>query len=57
MLLLMGRVFGNTSVYGETDIRMMDVSVSAYSVMVIGVGGLVSLLLTMSGYKEKKISK
>ncbi len=57
MLLLFGGIFGNTPVYGGADIRMMDISVPAYSVMVIGVTGLMSLPLTLSGYKEKKIYK
>lgn len=57
MLLLMGSIFGNAPVYEGADIRMMDISVPAYSVMVIGVNGLMSLPLTMSGYKEKKIYK
>ncbi len=57
MLLLFGGIFGNTPVYDGADIRMMDISVPAYSVMVIGVTGLMSLPLTLSGYKEKKIYK
>ena len=57
MLLLFGGIFGNTPVYDGADIKMMDVSVPAYSVMVIGVTGLMSLPLTLSGYKEKKIYK
>ena len=36
---------------------MMDISVPAYAVMIIGVTGLMSLPLTLSGYKEKKIYK
>ncbi len=36
---------------------MMDATVPAYAVMVIGVTGLMSLPLTLSGYKEKKIYK
>lgn len=57
MLLLFGGIFGNTPIYDGADIRMMDVSVPAYAVMVIGVTGLMSLPLTISGYKEKKIYK
>lgn len=57
MLLLFGGIFGNTPVYNGADVKIMDISVSAYSVMVIGVTGLMSLPLTLSGYKEKKIYK
>lgn len=57
MLLLFGNIFGNAPVYDGADVRMMDVSVPAYTVMVTGVTGLMSLPLTMSGYKEKKIYK
>lgn len=57
MLLLFGEIFGNTPIYEGADVNMMDISVPAYSVMVIGVTGLMSLPLTLSGYKEKKIYK
>lgn len=57
MLLLFGGIFGNTPVYEGADFNMMDVSVPAYAVMVIGVTGLMSLPLTVSGYMEKKIYK
>lgn len=57
MLLLFGGIYGNTPIYEGADLRMMDVSVPAYSVMVIGVTGLMSLPLTLAGYKEKKIYK
>ena len=57
MLLLFGSIFGNAPIYDGEDIRMMDVSVPAYTVMVMGVTGLMSLPLTISGYKEKKIYK
>ena len=43
MLLLFGGIFGNTPIYDGSDIRMMDVSVPAYAVMVMGVTGLMSL--------------
>lgn len=57
MLLLFGGIYGNEPIYEGADIGMMDISVPAYSVMVIGVTGLMSLPLTLSGYKEKKIYK
>lgn len=57
MLLLFGSIFGNAPIYDGADVRMMDISVPAYCVMVTGVTGLMSLPLTLSGYKEKKIYK
>lgn len=57
MLLLFGGIYGNAPIYEGADVKIMDVSVPAYSVMVIGVTGLMSMPLTMAGYKEKKIYK
>lgn len=57
MLLLFGGIYGNTPIYEGAAVKMMDICVPAYSVMVIGVTGLMSLPLTLSGYKEKKIYK
>lgn len=57
MLFLFGSIFGNVPVYEGADAKMMDLSVPAYAVMVIGVTGLMSLPLTLAGYKEKKIYK
>ncbi|MEH2943534.1 ABC transporter permease [Lachnospiraceae bacterium KK002] len=57
MLLLFGGIYGNAPVYEGTDTGMMDISVPAYAVMVTGVTGLMSLPLTLSGYREKKIYK
>lgn len=57
MLFLFGSIFENTPIYDGADVKMMDMSVPAYSVMVMGVTGLMSLPLTVSGYKEKKIYK
>ena len=57
MLLLFGGIYGNEPIYEGANVRIMDVSVPAYSVMVIGVTGLMSLPLTLAGYKEKKIYK
>lgn len=58
MLLLFGSIYGNApTVYEEVQVRMMDVSVPAYCVMVMGVTGLMSLPLTLAGYKEKRIYK
>ena len=57
MLILFGSIFGNNPIYPESDIRMIDITIPAYSVMVIGVTGLMSFPLTLSEYKEKKIYK
>lgn len=57
MLVFFGGLFGNAPVYEGGEMRMMDISVPAYAVMVIGVTGLMSLPLTLAGYKEKKIYK
>ena len=57
MLFLFGGIFGNAPIYDGANVGMMDVSVPAYAVMIIGVTGLMSLPLTLSGYREKKIYK
>lgn len=57
MLLLFGGIYGNTPLYDGADVGMMDLCVPAYAVMVTGVTGLMSLPLTLSGYKERKIYK
>lgn len=57
MLLLFGGIYGNTPIYEGAALGMMDISVPAYSVMVIGVNGLLSLPLALSAYQEKKIYK
>lgn len=57
MLLLFGSIYGNMPVSGGAGMKMMDSSVPAYCVMVTGVTGLMSLPLTLAGYKEKKIYK
>lgn len=57
MLCLFGGIYGNTPIYDGADVKMMDICVPAYSIMVIGVTGLMSLPLTLSGYKEKRIYK
>lgn len=57
MLLIFGGIYGNAPIYDGADRNMMDISVPAYSVMVIGVTGLMSLPLTLANCKEKKIYK
>ncbi len=57
MLLLFGSIFGNAPVSDGAEVRMMDICVPAYCVMVTGVTGLMSLPLTLAGYKERKIYK
>lgn len=57
MIMIFGGIYGNDPVYPGADAGMMDVSVPAYAVMVIGVTGLMSFPLTLSACKEKKIYK
>lgn len=57
MLLLYGSIYGNepSAYFGGRG--TMDVSVPAYSAMIIGVTGLMAFPLTLAGYKESRIYK
>lgn len=57
MLVLFGSIFGNQPVSPGSDLRMMDLSIPGYAVMVMGVAGLMSFPLTLAECKEKKIYK
>lgn len=57
MLVLFGTIFGNNPIAPDSDLRMMDLSIPGYSVMVMGVAGLMSFPLTLAECKEKKIYK
>lgn len=57
MLVLFGSIYGNNPIYPGAEVGMIDVSVPAYCVMVIGVTGLMSLPLTLAEYKEKRYTK
>ncbi len=57
MLVLFGSIYGNDPVYPGAAVGVLDISVPAYCVMVIGVTGLMSFPLTLAEYKEKKIYK
>lgn len=57
MLLLFGTIFGNQSISPGSNLRMMDLSIPGYAVMVMGVAGLMSFPLTLAECKEKKIYK
>lgn len=57
MLFLFGGIYGNNPIYPGAEVGMMDISVPAYSVMVIGVTGLMSFPLTLAECKDKKIYK
>lgn len=57
MLVLFGGIYGNAPLYPGAEVGVMDSSVPAYCVMVIGVTGLMAFPLTLAGYKEKKIYK
>jgi ABC-2 type transport system permease protein len=55
MLFLFGSIFGNrpTSFFG--GLGSVDVSVPAYTAMIIATSGLLSLAITMATYREKGI--
>lgn len=57
MLLLFGGIYGNAPIYQGAQTGWMDLSVPAYSVMIMGVTGLMSFPLTLAECKEKKIYK
>lgn len=57
MLLLFGTIFGNNPIAAGSDLRMIDLSIPGYAVMVMGVAGLMSFPLTLAECKEKKIYK
>lgn len=57
MLILFGTIFGNSPIAPGSELRMMDLSIPGYSVMVMGVAGLMSFPLTLAECKEKKIYK
>lgn len=57
MLVLFGSIFGNQPVSPGSNLRMMDLSIPGYTVMVMGVAGLMSFPLTLAECKEKKIYK
>lgn len=57
MLVLFGTIFGNNPIAPGSGLRMMDLSIPGYSVMVMGVAGLMSFPLTLAECKEKKIYK
>lgn len=57
MLLLFGSIYGNKPIYPGATVGTMDLSVPGYSVMIMGVTGLMAFPLTLAGYKETKIYK
>lgn len=57
MLLLFGSIYGNAPSPSLGGLGMIDVSVPAYSAMIVGVTGLMAFPLTLAAYKEKKIYK
>lgn len=57
ILVLFGTIFGNNPIAPGSGLRMMDLSIPGYSVMVMGVAGLMSFPLTLAECKEKKIYK
>lgn len=57
MLILFGSIYGNTPMYPGSSLGCMDICVPAYTIMVIGVTGLMAFPLTLAECKEKKIYK
>lgn len=57
MLLLFGSIYGNKPAAYFNGLGTIDVSVPAYSAMIIAVTGLMAFPLTISTYKERKIYK
>ena len=57
MLLLFGGIFGNEPDAMFGGYGTVDISVPAYAGLIISVTGLMSLPLTLSQYREKKILK
>lgn len=57
MLILYGSIYGNAPSPYFNGLGAMDMSVPAYSAMIIGVTGLMSFPLTLAYYKENKIYK
>lgn len=57
MLILFGSIYGNEPSSYFNGLGAMDVSVPAYSAMIIGVTGLMAFPLTLTGYKERNIYK
>lgn len=57
MLLIFGGIYGNqpSEIFGGRG--TVDISVPAYTAMIIAVTGIMSLPLAVSGYREKKILK
>lgn len=57
MLILYGSIYGNEPQAAFGGLGTMDISVPAYSAMIIGVTGLMAFPLTLSGYKDGGIYK
>lgn len=57
MLVLYGSVYGNQPSAYFGGLGAMDVSVPAYSAMIVGVTGLMAFPLTIAAYKEEKVYK
>ena len=57
MLLLFGSIYGNEPTPYFNGLGTIDVSVPAYSAMIVAVTGLMAFPLTITSYKEKKIYK
>ena len=55
MLFLFGSIYGNTPLPSFNGYGTVDVSVPAYTAMIIGTTGIMGMTITMSAYREKGI--
>ena len=55
MLFLFGNIYGNTPTPMFNGLGTIDISVPAYTAMIIATTGLMGLTITMSSYREKRI--
>jgi ABC-2 type transport system permease protein len=55
IVLLFSAIFGNDPVPGMSGLRVVDVSTPGYTMMVIGTTGLLSLPITLAGYRRRGI--
>lgn len=55
MLFLFGSIFGNEPLPTFNGYGSVDVSIPAYTAMIIGTTGIMSLTITMSSYREQGI--
>ncbi|MDW7656221.1 MAG: ABC transporter permease [Bacillota bacterium] len=55
MLFLFGSIYGNEPSQYFNGLGTIDISIPAYTAMIIATGGLMSITITMSAYREKGV--